>query len=361
MDEIHPLRDQVGADVVTLLLKTTGNTSGVGWLLDDLDPRFEAYAFNVTDICCATGGLVFAHELGHNMGAAHDWYVDADPGAFTYSHGYVEPGCGFKTIMAYGSQCQWFQPIANFANPDVQHEGATTGVQPGTNLGCRTGNRNNPPCDADNRLTLNNTARTVANFRQSIGDPAPTATATPIPPTNTPTNTPTRTPTNTPRPTCTPAAPLPRLTISGDATVGAPGSSFTIVGQNFPARATLPLSINGRSLTTVTTARNGTVDIVLVTLSTTQPGAYRLTVGTGNSAAVVVTIDPDAPLLTSGASGQNVTLSDDLQPQTSLYLPFVQQGNVAVGGTGGTCDTGPTLIQTAPPIDVPVETPTPSP
>ncbi|MCB0186914.1 MAG: hypothetical protein KDE31_21755, partial [Caldilineaceae bacterium] len=207
MDAIHTKRDEVGADLVALLLQVDSDIAGVGWLLKPMDASFEAYAFSVADICCIANDLVFAHELGHNMGAAHDWYVDDAAGAFDYSHGYVGPACSFKTIMAYGSECPWFNPIPYFSNPDLLVEGAAIGVRPGTNLGCRIGNLNNPPCDADNRLTLNNSALTVANFRQHVNPPAPTATptVTPVPPmaTATSTATPTARATTTTQPAAT--------------------------------------------------------------------------------------------------------------------------------------------------------------
>ena len=46
------------------------------------------------------------------------------------------------------------------------------GVPPGTSTACVAGDLDHPPCDADNRLVLNNTAYTVANFRQTTEPPA---------------------------------------------------------------------------------------------------------------------------------------------------------------------------------------------
>lgn len=256
LDEIHALRDQFGADIVSLWLKSNESASGIGWLLERLEPDFEAYAFNVVDICCATGGLIFAHELGHNMGAAHDWFVDDEPGAFAYSHGYVEPSCGFKTIMAYGSECSWFHPVTTFSNPDIQLGGAVTGVRPGTNLNCRVGNRSNPPCDADNRLTLNNTARVVANFRQSVNQPPPTATPTltvPVPsPTDLPqTNTPTNTATSTTASTITPTT-TPTTTPSNTPATVAPPTE-TVPATTTPANTTAPTEPPGATNTPLPT------------------------------------------------------------------------------------------------------------
>lgn len=389
MDEVHQVRNQVGADVVTLLLKSSDNPAGIGWLLRPLDAAFAPYAFNVTDICCATASLVFAHELGHNMGAAHDWFVDDEPGAFTYSHGYVAPGCAFKTIMAYGAECPWFDPIAFFSNPSLQLETLAVGVAPGTNLNCRVGNQNNPPCDADNRLTLNNSAAVVANFRQSVNQPPITPTATPLPPTATlvpstatatttattittvipsatpvppatatPTNTPvappatgtaistptsvstatataTPTPTATPFPTCTPVptnTPVitgPHLAIREGPTVGAPGSYFLLRGENFRPNRRVDLTVNGQTIVTVRADGQGAFALLIETTTATKAGSYYIHADASVN-VVTILIDPNAPVLDAPVTGQSVLLPLTVEPQVQLYLPIVQGGGRAV-------------------------------
>lgn len=381
MDEIHTLRNEAAADIVTLIVDTNESYAGIAWILQGLQPSFEASAFNVMDICCVASGFVFAHELGHNMGAGHDWYVDDEPGAFTYSHGYVEPACSFRTVMAYGSECSSVARVAHFANPDIAYQGKATGVRPGTSLNCTAGNRNNPSCDADVRLTFNNTALIVANFRQSNSQqPTPTVapptntpvvpTATPVPPTATasptvtsqpPTDTPAPTttplaltntpapPTNTPgsissptpgltpaptqtvgpTPTCptatpTPPATGPTLEISGGPNSGAPGSYFMVIGQRFPPNTTLTLYINNRGIGQIPTDGNGTFVVALITLPTTPIGSYRLSTDPEYSAAVTITVDPTATVNKPDPNGPSLTVPAEIAPATLLYLPLVR-------------------------------------
>ena len=56
---------------------------------------------------CAVGNLTFPHELGHNMGAGHDWYVDNGVTPQTYAHGFVNPNVG--AALAHGDGLQ--QPV----------------------------------------------------------------------------------------------------------------------------------------------------------------------------------------------------------------------------------------------------------
>ena len=64
MDAVHTLRDQHGADMVALLVDD-GEFCGIAWLMQNLLPSFEQYAFSVTTWFCAAGNLTFPHELGH--------------------------------------------------------------------------------------------------------------------------------------------------------------------------------------------------------------------------------------------------------------------------------------------------------
>jgi hypothetical protein len=91
-----------------------------------------------------------------------------EPGAYSYSHGYVyapsnNKKASWRTIMAYTDECEatydneqhysnsdWCQRIPYFSNPNISYQGIATG-----------------DASANNALTLNNTADIVASFRDS--------------------------------------------------------------------------------------------------------------------------------------------------------------------------------------------------
>ncbi|MCU0286315.1 MAG: M12 family metallo-peptidase, partial [Acidobacteria bacterium] len=153
MDNIHTLRDTYGADEVVLIVSAT-DYCGMGYLMSTLSSYFEAYAFCLVSIDCATGYYSFAHELGHNMGSHHDRANAGSEGAYSYSYGYQAPDESFRTIMAY--DCPTGCPRVNYwSNPDKTYGGQPMGVV------------YTAPDAADNRRSLNNTLSTVRNFRQA--------------------------------------------------------------------------------------------------------------------------------------------------------------------------------------------------
>lgn len=163
LDEIHALRDRYRADLVNLWVES-GNMCGIGWI------RAQATsAFSVVDRSCAESTVTFAHELGHNFGARHDWYVDDYVDNPTYNKGYVNLAQRWISVMAYYDQCYAAgvdcRSILYFSNPNVLYNGVATGVRAGTSTACRVGNLANPACDAENYRVHNERALTVANFR----------------------------------------------------------------------------------------------------------------------------------------------------------------------------------------------------
>ena len=172
MDDAHILRDAYSADMVVLIVNNTGSC-GIGFL-----NSVASTAFSVVSRDCATGYYSFAHEMGHNMSARHDWYVDDTTNSpYTYNHAYVAPAKNWRTIMAYSWDCSGCTRLNYWSNPGVTYGGAPMGVAEGTSTSCSEGVPS-PNCDADNHKTLNNTAYTVANFRQSAVTIVPTVTTT---------------------------------------------------------------------------------------------------------------------------------------------------------------------------------------
>ena len=163
MDDVHSLRDANGADLISLWVANGGGYCGIAYIMESVSTTFENYAFSVVARNCATGYYSFGHEFGHIQSARHDWYVDpTNNSPYNYNHGYVDPGNAWRTIMAYSNACSGCSRIQYWSNPDVLYGSTPMGVSEGLYDA------------ANNRKTLNNTAWTVANFRQSaVADPTP--------------------------------------------------------------------------------------------------------------------------------------------------------------------------------------------
>jgi peptidyl-Asp metalloendopeptidase len=149
---VQAMRDSVGADLVQLLQDSPdGNACGIGYLMNTVSNSFAPFAYSIADVSV---GCVYTptHEMGHNMGSHHDPLNASGNGAFPYSYGYqhaVSPG-GFRTVMAYACSGVPCGRIANMSSASV------------LNNGFPTGNANQ-----DNTRSINNTAFTIANLRQS--------------------------------------------------------------------------------------------------------------------------------------------------------------------------------------------------
>jgi len=177
LDSIHTTRNTYAADLVVLLVKDKVSC-GLGYVMQTVSNSFSANAFSIVSTDCAIGPKYsFGHEMGHNMGAEHDWYATATKDKpYTYNKGFVNPGSStatrWRTIMAYNDECsaRGFNctRLLYWSNPTKKYPATTgtpMGVTSGTNSTCTVGNLSNPDCDADNARVLNNTAQTVSNFR----------------------------------------------------------------------------------------------------------------------------------------------------------------------------------------------------
>jgi hypothetical protein len=188
---VAALRETHHADLVSLLVHPTApDACGIAFLMTSVTSAFASSAFSVADTTCVSPNYSFAHELGHNMGARHDWFVDNATTPFTYAHGHVNAASTqrWRTIMAYPDQCtaQGFTctRLLFWANPQTKYlgfcgrgtncdglqywffPGVPMGIAAGTSASCQSGNTSTTNCDADDSRTLNDSALTVANFRQ---------------------------------------------------------------------------------------------------------------------------------------------------------------------------------------------------
>ena len=186
MDAVHARRDALGADLVALFVDES-DVGGIAYVLLHLDPAFASSAFSV--VWYGQGpyhrSITFAHELGHNMGLAHDRYVaDENSGLFGYSHGYVnlrafeagaESSACWLTIMAYGNRCHdagFESPlvVAYFSTPHRAYP-EDAGDADSAPLGVpKDSDAEHADGPADAVLTLARSAVVVANFRAERTD-----------------------------------------------------------------------------------------------------------------------------------------------------------------------------------------------
>ena len=183
VDAIHSTRDSWNwrADLVTLLVRDFDGACGLTFTLFNGRPKadWSVNGFNVVAINCMTEFFTFVREVGHGLGATHDWAVEPDydcpPGQAEDSKGdcftpQVDPwgpdsvGHGFirhderrRTIMAYSKECSdrgYECPrYLRFSDPGAYVYDSPLGVPQ---------NQHNA---ADNRSVINQNRGVVEDFR----------------------------------------------------------------------------------------------------------------------------------------------------------------------------------------------------
>jgi hypothetical protein len=145
LDYVHSMRDQYGADFVSMIVDT-GDYCGIGYMPSTPS---AADAFSVVQWNCATGYYSFGHEVAHNMGCNHD--IKSAGGSTTQSnYGYQDPQARFRSIMAY--DCSPSCPRVQYmSNPDATYNGFPIGS-----------------ATANNAERIRNNLNAFANFRKSV-------------------------------------------------------------------------------------------------------------------------------------------------------------------------------------------------
>ncbi|MCP3902548.1 MAG: hypothetical protein GY715_02845 [Planctomycetes bacterium] len=154
IDEVHDMRDSMGADLVAMILDDLENCGRAHFTIQEDNTPVPRLGFSVSRRDCVVDNLTFVHELGHNQGARHDRGADNSEAAFLYGHGYIDPGGTFRTVMAVFTD--GVDRVQYFSNPDVLFMGLPMGIAPGA------------PDSAHNALMIDNTAFNAANLRPSI-------------------------------------------------------------------------------------------------------------------------------------------------------------------------------------------------
>jgi len=164
---LRTARDTYGGDLVSLVraFRAPQNEGcGIAWLIGSgqrpittADSRFGySVVSDGTDFdeeldetyFCRAESL--AHEMGHNMGQAHNEDDSEVAGTHAYSYGYREASSnGFYTVMAYSVEDSNQTGIRYFANPSVDYAGRPTGVAN----------------ESDNARSMRQTTPVIAGFR----------------------------------------------------------------------------------------------------------------------------------------------------------------------------------------------------
>lgn len=139
---VGTIRDAYQADLVTMFVESS-SYCGLSFINVDV-----TYAYSIVKRTCATSNLSLAHELGHNFGLLHDPANYPGTYPFAYGHGYVDPLCQFRTVMAYPACATTRVPY--FSNPNI--------IYPGTNSPMGTFDV------SDNSRVLSERASAVASF-----------------------------------------------------------------------------------------------------------------------------------------------------------------------------------------------------
>ena len=155
--------DERAADVMTIISEEVGTNPG-GVACQGVGP--DCWISELHPIYML--GATFAHELGHNLGLGHDWYMDDDTQP-PWAKGYVSPEGRFRTIMAYSDYCYGVDVypclwMPFFSDPNGVYNGFRTGVPIGTSTKCTAWNPANPPCDADAASALRESVSIVAGY-----------------------------------------------------------------------------------------------------------------------------------------------------------------------------------------------------
>jgi hypothetical protein len=168
------LRDDNSADLVSLIINDAGldpfgrRICGYAYIMgrNQVGPQFAPLGLSIVRRDCAVGDLVFAHEVGHNLGLEHNpEKAQSLPAAsFDWSFGRVMPGTvsGFRDLMSGDFLCppQECSMIARFSTPQLTWP-VTTGTPP-TTTQVPIGVAN----EKDHVRTLNITGLVAAKFRE---------------------------------------------------------------------------------------------------------------------------------------------------------------------------------------------------
>ncbi|WP_082769306.1 M12 family metallo-peptidase [Methylomonas denitrificans] len=124
-NRIHEIRKQNKANLAILIVGNN-NYCGEAKVIAANQPEDT---FAIVSHECAADYYSFAHEIGHLIGARHEYCSDSTMEPYPFGHGYLSKTLEWRTIMSYANCCQGNNcvRIRNWANPYVKYKGEKTG------------------------------------------------------------------------------------------------------------------------------------------------------------------------------------------------------------------------------------------
>lgn len=152
MDEVHQWRLDFNADLV-IIIANNSDVGGRGYILDTPNGRPE-YGFNIINISSAMYGYTAIHEIGHNMGCAHnkEMHPGHHIGLFEYSAGWrwiSSDNGNYCSIMTYGLGDY---QVPYFSDPNLNYIDTPMG----------------DPVDGDNARTIRETKHIIAAYSENL-------------------------------------------------------------------------------------------------------------------------------------------------------------------------------------------------
>ncbi|MDO4527292.1 MAG: chitobiase/beta-hexosaminidase C-terminal domain-containing protein, partial [bacterium] len=161
---IPAMRDEVGADIVTVLIDIDSSSGAIGLAyalssnFQNALEWFDVYAFNACSVRAVSTGHTMTHEVGHNIGAGHskEQTTQSGPQLYEYSAGCYFTGTDqvkYHTIMAYNfdGHGNFYTPAPVFSSPEVEWRGVPAGRE-----------------DADNVRTIRQTFAAASAWREQV-------------------------------------------------------------------------------------------------------------------------------------------------------------------------------------------------
>lgn len=351
---IESIRNANGADLVTLMRDGgTNGGSGIAWITTSQTPNAN-FMYSVVTGCTAGCDSVFIHELGHNMGNAHDRATAAyqaggvanpSGGPFPYSFGHyfcqagltcnpnlpsgtggctTQPVCATTTANNIGTIMSYFNPVTlKFSNP---------------NLLCARSGGIAQPCGVadqdDNARSMNNMRIALQNIKASVGATSTTSISSSANPSVSGQSI-----TLTARVAGSVGAPTGSVTFRDGASVIS-GCATSALTAGVAQCVTSALTVGSHSIT-ASYLGNSTYNVSTspVLTQTVNATSFLLSVTKAGTGIGQVTSSPAG--IDTGTSNNSATFNAG---QAVTLTASAQSGSSFAGWTGGGCGVTPTCV-----------------